>query len=113
LMQRMSVDFPVPDGPMTAVMPRFANVMLMSRNTGTPRRYSLRSPRISSAGAGAAALESAGRVVSDIHGYFFDFASSAFLRAASSRAASFSYAARLNGVPVPSAILRTTSQSFW
>ena len=35
-----------------------------------------------------------------------------FLRAASSRADSFSYAARLNGVPVSSATLRTTAQSF-
>src|SRR4051812_33071848 len=62
-MQRISVDLPVPDGPMIAVTPVGAIVRLTSMSTGTPRRYSLRSRRISSAGcaggaAGATAISS-------------------------------------------------------
>src|SRR5215204_1461362 len=49
LMQRISVDLPVPDGPMTAVMPRPGMARSMSFRTGTPGRYSLRSLRMRSA----------------------------------------------------------------
>src|SRR5215212_6802659 len=51
LMQRISVDLPVPDGPMTAVMPRPGMARSMSFSTGTPGRYSLRSLRMRSARA--------------------------------------------------------------
>jgi hypothetical protein len=40
LMQRMSVDLPVPEGPMIAVMPLSAKVSEMLLRTGTPARYS-------------------------------------------------------------------------
>src|SRR5688572_3129349 len=53
-MQRIKVDLPVPEGPMTAVMPVGATLRSTARSTGTPRRYSFVSPRMSSAGASRA-----------------------------------------------------------
>src|SRR5688572_20084581 len=51
LMQRIRVDFPVPEGPMTALMPRGANSRSMPRSTGLPRSYSLTSCLMTRAGA--------------------------------------------------------------
>ena len=48
LMQRISVDLPVPDGPMIAVMPRPSTVSETFFSTGWPARYSLRRLRITS-----------------------------------------------------------------
>src|SRR3979411_564495 len=48
-MHRTSVDLPVPDGPMIAVMPRPATVSETSLSTGFPGRYSLRRLRMTSA----------------------------------------------------------------
>src|SRR4051812_42370332 len=49
LMDRTSVDLPVPDGPMIAVMPRPSTVSETSLSTGCPGRYSLRKLRMTSA----------------------------------------------------------------
>ena len=46
LMQRISVDLPVPEGPMTAVIPSGAMDRSMPRSTGLPGAYSLHRPRI-------------------------------------------------------------------
>src|SRR5262249_8031813 len=48
LMQRTSVDLPVPEGPMMAVRPRPSIVRETSRSTGSPAPHSLRSLRIRS-----------------------------------------------------------------
>ena len=48
LMQRISVDLPVPEGPMIAVMPRPSTLSETSLSTGWPARYSLRRLRITS-----------------------------------------------------------------
>jgi hypothetical protein len=42
-MQRINVDFPVPDGPMMAISPRLSISSETSRSTGCPARYSLKS----------------------------------------------------------------------
>src|SRR6267143_250819 len=49
LMQRIRVDLPVPEGPMTALMPRASKSRSMPRSTGFPGTYSLTSPRTESA----------------------------------------------------------------
>src|SRR5262245_36481908 len=47
-MQRTSVDLPVPEGPMIAVIPRPSTLSETSLSTGCPERYSLRRWRITS-----------------------------------------------------------------
>src|SRR5256712_147940 len=49
LMQRIRVDLPVPEGPMTAMSARYSNSSTMPRSTGWPGLYSLTSPRTESA----------------------------------------------------------------
>src|SRR3989441_6571697 len=49
LMQRIRVDLPVPEGPMTALMPRASKSRSIPRSTGLPGTYSLTSPRTESA----------------------------------------------------------------
>src|SRR5260370_22102994 len=49
LMQRIRVDLPVPEGPMTALMPCASKSRSMPRSTGFPGTYSLTSPRTESA----------------------------------------------------------------
>jgi hypothetical protein len=49
LMQRISVDLPVPEGPMIATMPGSETLSEMSRRTGWPLRYSLTRLRMTSA----------------------------------------------------------------
>src|SRR4051812_22425782 len=55
LMHRTSVDLPVPDGPMIAVMPRPSTVSETSLSTGCPGRYSLRRLRMTSARSASSA----------------------------------------------------------
>jgi hypothetical protein len=116
-MQRTSVDLPVPDGPIIAVMPEPAISTDMLVKTGFPATYDLLTSRNTRAASEVFKARPpyglAGTAAAGVGSAAFFAASAAFLAAASaSRLASASYAALLYGVPDFSATSRTTAQSF-